>query len=171
MSTFDARSPLILTLGTIIAALVLCAPSARAQAPTESGSHAAAPGSHVAASAARRPPGPLMRRDLIGAPGKEVVMSVIEVPPGGSSPPHRHFAQVFVYILQGRMIMQVKGGPRVTLGPGQTFYENPSDIHTVGANASKTKPAKFLAILIKDKNKPATVLMTPRTRHAPHETH
>lgn len=170
MSTLDHRSSSILKLGTAIAALFLCAPIARAQAPTDSGSHAPASDSHVAASGARRPRGPLMRRDLIGAPGKEVVMSVIEVPPGGSSPPHRHFAQVFVYVLQGRMIMQVRGGPRVTLGPGQTFYESPTDIHTVGANASKTEPAKFLAILIKDKNKPATVLMTPRT-HTSHATH
>ncbi len=92
-------------------------------------------------------------------------MSTIEVPPGGSSPPHRHYAQVFVYILQGRMIMQVKGRPRVTLGPGETFYESPSDIHTVGANASKTEPAKFLAILIKDKGKPSTVLVKPAVSH------
>ena len=106
-----------------------------------------------------------MIRDLIAAPGKEVVMSVIEVPPGASSPPHRHDAQVFVYVLEGRMIMQVEGGPRVTIGPGQTFYENPTDIHTVGANASKTKPAKFLAILIKDKGKPATVLVGPQHTH------
>ena len=92
-------------------------------------------------------------------------MSVIEVPPGASSPPHRHYAQVFVYELQGKMIMQVKGGPQVTIGPGQTFYESPDDIHTVGANASKTKPAKFLAILIKDKGKPSTVLVGPHGAH------
>ncbi|MGH8218799.1 MAG: cupin domain-containing protein [Steroidobacteraceae bacterium] len=161
MSTLAHRSPLILKLGTAIAALLLCAPLARAQAPTDSGSH-------VVTSASRRGAGPLMRRDLIGVPGKEVLMSVIEVPPGASSPPHRHYAQVFVYILQGTMIMQVKGGPRVTLGPGQTFYESPTDIHTVSANASKTEPAKFLAILIKDKNKPATVMMTPRKPHQAH---
>ena len=107
----------------------------------------------------------MMRRDLIGMPGKEVVMSTIEVPPGASTPPHRHYAQVFVYILQGPMIMQVEGGPRMTLGPGQMFYESPSDIHTVSANASKTEPAKFLAILIKDKSKPGTVMVAPHQAH------
>ena len=159
MSCLGDRSPLILTLGIAIAALPLCTSIAQAQPPADSAPHAAA------ASAPRRGAGPLMRRDLDGVPGKEVVMSVIEVPPGAASPPHRHYAQVFVYELQGRMIMQVKGGPRVTIGPGQTFYESPSDIHTVGANASKTKPAKFLAILIKDKDKPSTVLVGPHKAH------
>ena len=152
MSTLDTHLLRTLKLGSSIAALLLCASLAQAQPPAASGPHAAALGPS-------RGGGALMRRDLIGSPGKEVVMSTIEVPPGGSSPPHRHYAQVFVYILQGRMIMQVKGGPRVTLGPGETFYESPSDIHTVGANASKTEPAKFLAILIKDKGKPSTVLV------------
>ncbi len=92
-------------------------------------------------------------------------MTTVVVPPGASSPPHRHYAQVFVYMLQGTMIMQVKGGPRVTIGPGQTFYESPSDIHTVSANASKTEPAKFLAFLIKDKAKPITVLTAPHPAH------
>jgi len=111
----------------------------------------------AAAQPAARPahggPGALMTRDLIGAAGKEVVMSTVVLPPGANPPPHRHDAQVFVYVLEGTVIMQVKGGPRETLGPGGTFYESPSDIHILSANASKTKPAKFLAILIKDKDK------------------
>lgn len=112
---------------------------------------------------APRTQGPaLMARDVIGLPGKQVVMSVIEQRPGTGSKPHRHYAQVFVYVLQGRMIMQVKGGPRLTLGPGQTFYERPSDIHTVSANASTTVPAKFLAILIRDKNRPVTSSVPPK---------
>src|SRR6185437_3477390 len=93
----------------------------------------------------------VMRKDLIGVPGKEVVMSTVEYPPGVASAPHRHDSQVLVYVLEGRVIMQVKGGPRMELGPGETFYENPTDIHSVSANASKTEPAKILAILIKDK--------------------
>jgi quercetin dioxygenase-like cupin family protein len=165
MSTLADRSSSIPKLGAAIGALLLCASMARAQSPSESSPHGAAPRAHAASSTARRRPGPLMRRDLVGMPGKEVVMSVIEVPPGASSPPHRHNAQVFVYELQGRMVMQVEGGPRVTIGPGQTFYESPSDIHTVGANASKTKPAQFLAILIKDKGKPSTVLVGPHRAH------
>ncbi len=158
MPKSGARSPFTLKLGTAIAAPLLCATIIRAQSTTESGPHAAASTSHGGAEQ-------LMRRDLIGMPAKEVVMSTIEVPPGASSPPHRHDAQVFVYMLEGRMIMQVEGGPRVTIGPGQTFYESPTDIHTVSANASKTEPAKFLAILIKDKGKPATVLVAPHQGH------
>lgn len=158
MSTPGARSASFLKFGSAIAASLLSISIARAQPPTEPVAHAHA--------ATRRGGGQeLMRRDLVGMPDKEVVMSTIEVPPGGSSPPHRHYAQVFVYVLQGTMIMQVKGGPRVTVGPGQTFYESPSDIHTVGANASKTEPAKFLAILIKDKGKPATVMVPPHPAH------
>lgn len=158
MSMLGDRSALFVKLVTAAAAALLGASLAQAQPPTESGHHSAS-------AASRGGPRPLMRRDLIGEPGKEVVMTTIEVPPGASSPPHRHYAQVFVYMLQGRMIMQVKGGPRVTIGPGETFYESPTDIHTVGANASKTEPAKFLAILIKDKGKPATVMVAPHKSH------
>ncbi len=135
------------SLGIGAAAALLCASIAQAQLPSPSGPH----------TVARE----LMTRDLIGAPGKEVVVSTIDVPPGASSAPHRHDAQVFVYILEGRMIMQVKGGPRMTLGPGQTFYENPSDIHAVSANASKTEPAKFLVLSIKDKDKPGSIPVAP----------
>jgi quercetin dioxygenase-like cupin family protein len=127
---------------------------------------AQAPSAHPSAATPRRGnAGQLMMRDLIGAPGKEVVMSTIVVPPGANPPPHRHDAQVFVYVLEGTVIMQVKGGPRVTLGPGGTFYESPTDIHVVSANASKTKPAKFLAILIKDKDKPAYTPVPPQEAH------
>lgn len=114
-----------------------------------------------AASADRVTATQLMSRDLVGLPGKQAVLSTIEVAPGASSAPHKHEAQVFVYVLQGQMIMQVKGGPRLTLGPGQTFYENPSDIHTVSANASKSEPAKFLAFVIKDKDKPGLIPVPP----------
>lgn len=158
MSTLAARSPSVLKLAAGISALLFCASLARAQPPAES-----APQAHM--SRAHGGAQELIRRDLVGMPDKEVVMTTIEVPPGASSPPHRHYAQVFVYVLQGTMIMQVKGGPRVTLAAGQTFYESPSDIHTVSANASKTEPAKFLAILIKDKNKPSTVLVGPHPAH------
>src|SRR5579862_7552082 len=103
----------------------------------------------------------VMRKDLIGMPGKEVVISTVEYGPGVSSPPHRHNAQVFVYVLQGKVNMAVKGGPRMTLGVGETFYESPSDIHSVSGNASTTEPAKILAILIKDKGAPATTQVPP----------
>ena len=94
---------------------------------------------------------PLMVRDLIGAPDKEVTMETVEYAPGGRSSPHRHHAQVFVYVLEGSVRMQVQGSPAVTLGPGGTFYESPDDLHTVSENASQTKPAKFLVVMVKDK--------------------
>ena len=94
---------------------------------------------------------PLITRDLIGLPGKEVTMETVEYAPGGKSPPHRHHAQVFVYVLEGSVRMQVEGSPAVTLGPGGTFYESPDDLHVVSENASTTKPAKFLVVMVTDK--------------------
>jgi quercetin dioxygenase-like cupin family protein len=99
----------------------------------------------------------LMSKDLTDIPGKEVVMITVEFPPGGADPVHRHDAHGFIYVLEGTVVMQVKGGKEVTLGPGQTFYEGPDDIHVVGRNASNTKPAKLLAMLIKRKGAPVLV--------------
>jgi quercetin dioxygenase-like cupin family protein len=99
----------------------------------------------------------LMSKDLTDIPGKEVVMISVEFPPGGADPVHRHDAHGFIYVLEGTVVMQVKGGKEVTLGPGQTFYEGPDDIHVVGRNASNTKPAKLLAMLIKKKEAPVLV--------------
>lgn len=98
----------------------------------------------------------LLSRDLAGAPGKEVRMLTVEYLPGGASLPHRHNAQVFVYVLEGRLRMQVAGKPAVLVGPGDTFYEGPDDIHQVSENASKTAPAKFLVLMIKDKREPVS---------------
>ena len=78
-------------------------------------------------------------------------MLVVDYPPGGADPVHRHNAHAFVYVLEGSIVMQVRGGKEVTLTPGQTFYEGPTDVHTVGRNASNTEPAKFLVVLLKDK--------------------
>jgi quercetin dioxygenase-like cupin family protein len=99
----------------------------------------------------------LMSKDLIDVPGKEVSMITVEYPPGSVDPIHRHNADAFVYVLQGSIVMQVKGGKEVTLTPGQTFYEGPDDVHIVGRNASKTKPAKFVVLLIKNKGAPVLV--------------
>jgi peroxiredoxin/quercetin dioxygenase-like cupin family protein len=98
----------------------------------------------------------LMTRALVGNDDKEVVMLTVSVPPAGKSAPHRHDAQVFVYMLEGEMEMQAQGGPLVILRPGDTFYESPTDVHVVSANHSKTQPAKFLVVIIKDKSKPIT---------------
>src|SRR6185437_16593318 len=96
----------------------------------------------------------LMSHELTGLPGKEAVMLTVEYPPGGSSPPHRHDANVFVYVLEGAINMQIEGQKQVTLTAGQTFYEGPWDVHVVSANASTTQPAKFLVVMVKDKSAP-----------------
>lgn len=99
----------------------------------------------------------LMSKDLPESPGKEMLMITVEHAPGGSSPVHRHNAHAMVYVLEGSVVMQVKGGQQVTLTPGQTFYEGPDDVHVVDRNASSTKPATFLVFIIKDKNTPVLV--------------
>lgn len=96
----------------------------------------------------------LMRKDVADMPGKELLMIKVEYPPGAADPAHRHDASALVYVLQGSVVMKVRGGKRVTLGPGQTFYEGPNDVHTVGRNASRTKPAEFLVVLLKKKGAP-----------------
>lgn len=100
---------------------------------------------------------PLMTKDLPENPGKEALMIMVEHAPGGSSAIHRHNAHAFVYVLEGSVVMQLKGGQPVTLTPGQTFYEGPADVHVVDRNASSTQPAKFMVLLIKDKG--ASALM------------
>ena len=100
---------------------------------------------------------PLMTNALAEVPGKEVLMYTVDFPPGFSSPVHRHEAQVSVYVLEGSVVMQVKGGEEVTLTPGQSFYEGPNDIHVVSRNASSSKPAKFLVFLIKQKGAPLVI--------------
>jgi quercetin dioxygenase-like cupin family protein len=100
---------------------------------------------------------PLMSKDLAESPGREVLVITVEHAPGGSSAIHRHNAHAFVYVLEGSVVMQLKGGQQVSLTPGQTFYEGPDDVHVVDRNASATNPAKFLVFLIKDKGAPALV--------------
>jgi len=100
---------------------------------------------------------PLMSKDLPEFPGKEGLLITVVYPPGASDPIHRHNAHAFVYVLEGAVVMQLKGGKEVTLTPGQTFYEGPNDIHTVGRNASSTKPAKFIVFFVKDKRAPVLV--------------
>ena len=103
---------------------------------------------------ASAPPAPTVQQLLTQAlpdiKGKDVSMVTVEYAPGGSSAPHRHEANTFVYVLEGSMIMQVAGGQETTLLPGQTFYESPSDVHAVSRNASSTKPAKFLVFFVKN---------------------
>jgi quercetin dioxygenase-like cupin family protein len=99
----------------------------------------------------------LMTKDLANVPGKEVTMITVDYAPGAADPVHRHNASAFVYVLEGSIEMQMKGGEKVTLHPGDTFYEDPSGIHLVGKNASNTEPAKFLVVLVKDKGAPILI--------------
>src|SRR6201990_1758163 len=96
----------------------------------------------------------LMSKDLKECPGKEGLMIIVDYPPGSKDPIHRHNAHAFIYVLEGTIVMQVRGKKEVTLTPGQTFYEGPDDVHVVGRNASKTKPAKFVLVMVKDKGAP-----------------
>ena len=100
---------------------------------------------------------PLLSKDLTNLPGKEGLMATVEYPPGSSDPIHRHNAHGFIYVLEGSIVMQVRGGKETTLTPGQTFYEGPDDVHVVGRNASQTKPAKFIAFFVKDTGAPVVV--------------
>ena len=90
----------------------------------------------------------LMSKELADFPGKEGLMITVVYPPGSSDPIHRHNAHAFVYVLEGSIVMQVRGGKETTLTPGQTFYEGPNDVHVIGRNASQTKPAKFVVFLV-----------------------
>jgi quercetin dioxygenase-like cupin family protein len=99
----------------------------------------------------------LLSKDLHNIPGKEGLMILVEYPPGSSDPIHRHNAHAFLYVLEGTIVMQVKGGKEVTLKAGDTFYEGPDDIHLVGKNASQTVPAKFVVFLVKEKNAPVLI--------------
>jgi quercetin dioxygenase-like cupin family protein len=99
----------------------------------------------------------LLSKDLVGHSGKELSLVTVEYGPGASDPVHTHDAQAMVYVLEGSVVMQVKGKAPVTLVPGQTFYEEPGDVHTVARNASRTEPAKFVVFFVKDKGAPILV--------------
>ena len=110
-----------------------------------------APRAHAAEQAVVTP---LMTKVLADYPGKELLMITVEYPPGSVDPVHRHDAHALIYVLEGSIVMQVKGGKEVTLTPGQTFYEGPNDVHVVGRNASTTKPARFVVVFLKKEGAP-----------------
>jgi quercetin dioxygenase-like cupin family protein len=99
----------------------------------------------------------VLSKELSNIPGKEGLMITVDYPPGSSDPVHRHNAHGFIYVLEGSIVMQVRGGKEVTLTAGQSFYEGPDDVHVVGRNASQTKPAKFVVFLVKDKGAPVLI--------------
>lgn len=96
----------------------------------------------------------LMSKDLLERPGDQGLMLLVTYPPGGVDHVHRHDAHAFVYVLEGSIVMQLRGSEPVTLRPGQTFYEGPHDVHVVGRNASNTVPAKFVVFFVKKKGAP-----------------
>ena len=99
----------------------------------------------------------LMTKALADYPGKDAQLITVTYPPGAVDPVHRHNAHSFVYVLEGSIVMGVRGGKPVTLTAGQTFYEGPEDVHTIGRNASQTKPAKFLVVLLKNHDDPILI--------------
>jgi len=101
----------------------------------------------------------LMTQDLPDLAGKEATVTALEYPPGSSSPPHRHNAHVFLHLLEGQLLVQVRGGQPVTLNPGDTFYESPADIHQMSRNLSDTAPARARVFMVKEKGAPATTLV------------
>jgi quercetin dioxygenase-like cupin family protein len=102
---------------------------------------------------------PLMTKDLPDLPGKEGMIETVDFAPGEASLPHRHNADLFVYVLEGSIITQVKGGSPQTVHAGDVFYESPTDVHSVSRNASATQPAKLLVFYVKAKGAPQTVLV------------
>jgi quercetin dioxygenase-like cupin family protein len=137
-------SKLILVLALFIASSLIPANTLMAQKP-------------VTAPMTQETITPLITKDLAVLPGEQVLMYTVDFPPGFSSPVHRHNAQVSVYVLEGSVVMQVRGQKELTLSPGQSFYEDPNDIHIVSRNASSTKPAKFLVFLINKKGAPLVI--------------
>lgn len=137
--------------GIIVAILPLTGRSQQLPPAPQPGPDAAEP------AALRAKVTSLLTKDLKDLPGKEGLMITVEYPPGCVDPVHRHNAHAFVYVLEGSIHMQVKGGKQVTLTPGQTFYEGPDDIHTVGRNASTKEPAKFVVFMVKDKGAPLLI--------------
>ncbi|MBV7485356.1 cupin domain-containing protein [Bordetella sp. BOR01] len=133
----------------LLAAGLLVGQLAQAAPPAHHAAHSAKPADPIVTE--------LMTKDLPDIAGKDVLMITVDYPPGAADPIHRHDAHAFVYVLEGSIVMQLQGGKEVTLTPGQTFYEGPDDIHTVGRNASQTRPAKFLVLLIKNKGAPVVL--------------
>jgi quercetin dioxygenase-like cupin family protein len=148
---------LMLTCLISFTAMLTLQPPAASQ-PDATGRPAASPQPPAPSQAKDAAVKELFTNDLPDLPGKEGLMLSVVYPPGATDPIHRHNADAFIYVLEGSIIMQVRGGKEVTLTPGQTYYEGPNDIHTVGRNASQTKPAKFVVFMVKEKGAP---VLTP----------
>jgi quercetin dioxygenase-like cupin family protein len=98
----------------------------------------------------------VFQTDVADVTNQEILVLEVSYEAGNDSPVHRHNAHTVVYVLEGTVIMQVAGGELQTLGPGDVFYETPSDIHSVSKNASDTDPAKILVFFLKEKDAATT---------------
>ena len=99
----------------------------------------------------------IMSKPLPDIPGKEGLMLAVTYPPGSADEIHRHNAHAFVYVIEGSIVMQLRGAEPVTLKAGETFYEGPNDVHIVGRNASDSQPAKFVVFLVKKQGVPVFI--------------
>ena len=129
------------------------APSSDAQA--SSSAHDQGDIRHTKAGSVTR----LMTQDLPDLPGKEGMIEIVDFAPGEASQVHRHNCDLFVYVLEGSVVTQLKGGSPQTVNTGGVFYESPTDIHIVSRNASETQPAKLAVFYVKAKGTPPTVIL------------
>jgi quercetin dioxygenase-like cupin family protein len=140
----------------LAASAVLAAPPAQAQGAQ--GRAARLSGAHEAKVTL------VYQHAIPGVQGKSVKGVLVEYGPGGYSPSHTHAKSALIYatVIEGEIRSQVNGGPEKTFQAGENWTELPGDHHTVSANASKTKPAKILAVFVVDDQDQA--LTTPDSR-------
>jgi quercetin dioxygenase-like cupin family protein len=95
---------------------------------------------------------PHFEQAIPNIPGKSLIALVVDYAPGGASPSHTHAKSAFIfgYVLSGEIESQVNDGPRKVFRAGESFYETPGSSHPVSRNASKSKPARLLAVFVVD---------------------
>lgn len=104
---------------------------------------------------------PAFQQAIPNIPGKTLTAVIVDYPPGGASPSHTHAnsAFIFAYVISGRIESKVNDGPTQVFGPGESWSEPPAARHSVSRNASKTEPARLLAVFVADSAE--TTLTTP----------
>jgi quercetin dioxygenase-like cupin family protein len=102
--------------------------------------------------------GPVFQHDLpdLTLHGWSVTAVEVKYAPGGSSTAHRHPGLTFAYVLEGEIVSRVGDEPEKTYATGEMWMETPGQLHAVSRNASPTKPARLLAILLAENGKPLT---------------
>jgi quercetin dioxygenase-like cupin family protein len=104
---------------------------------------------------------PTFDHPISNIPGKSLIAVVVDYAPGGASPSHEHAKSAFIYayVVSGAIESQVNDGPKRVYHAGESFFEEPGGVHRVSRNASRTKPAKLLAVFVVDTDDKA--LTTP----------